>query len=147
MIFKGSEALMFEIGSGQLSVHYSKVPTQTNRGSGNARPFPTPDVMDRFTIKTQEGELPREYIARRLYSCESYDPNNGKTSTRLIRLATKDVTDHLEQVKVRENKKTGRPEADDDNSNRSREQLWCAALLAVLKPLENVSQEISKATG
>ena len=56
-------------------------------------------------MATQEGELPREYIVRKLYPGAHMGPSNAKDSRRIIRLAQKDVSDYKESVGVRENKK------------------------------------------
>ena len=100
--------------------------------------------MDKFTIATKDGELPREYVVRGLYQSPSYDPNNGKVCSRVAKLAHKDVSDYLESVKVKQNKKTGRLEADDENRNRPRDEMWCEALVSATGPLEKIASEIAK---
>ena len=103
-----------------------------------------PDIMDRFTAGTQEGELPREYIVRKLYTYNALDPSNAKDCKRVTRLAKKDVSDYQDSVRVKENKKTGRLEADDDNDDRARDLLWCDALLSALNPLEDICNELMR---
>ena len=100
--------------------------------------------MDRFTITSKEGELPREYVVRNLYTCPSYDPYPGRMCARKVGLAHKDVTDFKATAKVKENKKTGRPEVTDLNTNRSRDELWFYALLSVTTPLERIAQDIGR---
>ena len=90
--------------------------------------------MDKFTMATQEGELPREYIVRRMYA-GFLDLSDPKECKRITRLAIKDVSDFKDSVDVKENKKTGRLEADDSNSTRARDLLWCDAILSALNPL------------
>ena len=117
---------------------------------GNAKPHCSDnhlrkaDVMDRPSVNAAGGDIPREYVVRRLYNCPSYDPFSGSACRRITRLALEDVNDHIETLKVRENRKTGRLEADDANLRRARDLLWCNSLLAALTPLEAISTEISK---
>ena len=100
--------------------------------------------MDRFTINTKEGELHREYVVQRLYSSENFDPHNGKTCVRAARLATKDVNDHIESLKVRQNRKTSLLEADDDNENRAMGELRRTSILSATIPLGKIANEIGK---
>ena len=93
--------------------------------------------MDRFAINSQEGDLPREYVVRNLYTCPSYDPYTGRACSRKISLAHKDVSDYRATAKVKENRETGRLEVSDVNENRSRGELRCDSILAVTGPLEN----------
>ena len=100
--------------------------------------------MDRFTITSKEGDLPREYVVRNLHTCPSYDPYSGRMCARKVGLAHKDVTDFKATVKVEENKKTGRLEVTDVNNNRARDELWCDSLLSVTTPLERIAQDIGE---
>ena len=100
--------------------------------------------MDRFAISTEEGKLPWEYVAHRLYSSDHYNPHNGRNCVRTIRLASKDVGDYLDTPKVRLNKKSGLLEADDENDNRPRGELWCKSILSATNPIEQIANEISK---
>ena len=62
------------------------------------------------------------------------DPSNAKDFRRFTCLAIKDASDFEEIANVRENKKTGRAEADDDNDTRGMHLLWCDALPSALNP-------------
>ena len=83
-------------------------------------------------------------MVRNLFTCSPFDPYNGKSCGRKVRLDIKDISDHKDSLRVRENKKTGRLEAEDTNKNRSKDELWRDALLSAVTPLEKVSIELSK---
>ena len=100
------------------------------------------DVTDRFSVSASDGDIPREYVVRRIYNCPSYSPYSGIACRRIGRLSLKGVNDHIETLK--ENRNTGRLEADDANMRRARDLLRRNALLASLTPLEAISTEISK---
>ena len=91
--------------------------------------------MGRFTITSNDGGLPREYVVRNLYSFPSYDPYSGRICAREVGLANKDVSDYKSTVKVKENKKTGRLEATDLDGNRPMGGLWCDAVLSANGPM------------
>ena len=61
--------------------------------------------MDRFAIEAKDGELPHEYVARKLYTCQSFDPSSGKICTRTVRIAIKDVSDYSDTARVKGNRK------------------------------------------
>ena len=98
--------------------------------------------MARFAILTTEGEIPREYVARELYACRSFGPNNAKLCVRTVRNAHKDFIGYRDTVKVKANKKSGRPEADDENGNRSRDELRCESLLSTTGALGKIAVEM-----
>ena len=62
----------------------------------------------------------------------------------MIRLETKDAHDRLDTPKVRLSKKSGLLEADGENDNRSRGELWREAILSATNHIEQIANEISK---
>ena len=74
--------------------------------------------MGRFTITSKDGDLPRGYVVRNLYSCPPYDPYSGRICERKVGLANKDVADYKSTVKVKGGKKSGRLEVTDLDENR-----------------------------
>ena len=69
--------------------------------------------MVRFAITSIEGDLPREYVVRDLYTCPSIGPYSGRICARNVILAQKDSADYKSKVKVKVNKKTGKLEVID----------------------------------
>ena len=99
--------------------------------------------MGKFTMATQGGESPRDYIARRTYA-GFLDLSDARECKRITRLAIKEVSDFKDSVDAQENKKTGRLEADDSNNTGARGLLWCDAILSALNPLGELSIELMK---
>ena len=60
---------------------------------------------------------------------------------RTIRLATKDVEDHLDTPRVRLNKKSGLLDADGENVNRSRGEMWRISIPPATNHIENIDKQ------
>ena len=63
-------------------------------------------------------------------------PPDAKDCRISARISIKDVEGFKESVAFKENRKTGRLDADDDNDGSARDHIWSDALLSDLKPLE-----------
>ena len=91
--------------------------------------------MDKSTLLTKDGDLPREYVVRGLYQNPSYDHSNGKVRSRVAKLSRKDVPDYPNSARSHQNKKTGKSDADDENRNMSRGEVRPEALVSDTVPL------------
>ena len=90
-----------------------------------------------MAMQTEEGGIPREYVARSIYQSDMMNPYNGWRDNREIASAENDILYGGSQIEVNGNKRTGKAGMHDQTDpNRGRGETWYSQMSSMTHPLK-----------